>query len=173
MKKLIAGLVAVLVLAGAGFGGYYYVTSTPEYELKETVEDVQIAGLDGLREHVTDEVWDKVELVNTLTENPLVVSLMGMFDATEGIQEIKEHAEEIQWEVLDVMKSKRAAKVKLGFNYQDEITGNVELNMVKVDGKWKISGIDMPTVDNLFDGLTDDVHENLPEELEIGNDIGA
>ena len=73
MKKLIAGLVAVLVLDGDGFGGYYYVTSTPEYELKETVEDVQIAGLDGLREHVTDEVWDKVELVNTLTENPLVV----------------------------------------------------------------------------------------------------
>ena len=51
---------------------------------------------------------------------------------------------ECEWTIRDVMKGSETSKAVVGFNYQDSMTGTIELKMIKEDKLWKIDGLEMP-----------------------------
>ena len=40
---------------------------------------------------------------------------------------------ECDWTIKDVMKGSETSKAIVGFNYQDEMTGTIEMTMIKED----------------------------------------
>lgn len=153
MKKIFTFIVTLVIVACLGIGGFFfYKRTTPEYALYQAAKAVETSGINGLEDYVTADAWETIEMVTDIADNPFVAGLLGMFSGTEELQTLKNNISEIKWSVKDVLKGKTESKVKLGFDYHGEITGTIELNMVKVDGNWKISGIGMPSIDKLPSG---------------------
>lgn len=151
MKKLISFLVIVVLLVALGGGGYLaYQTTTPEYALKKTMDDVNANGLDGLETHVTSDIWKGIQQIKSLSENSWVSMILSSVSDKTKIDTLVSKISEVQWTVEDVMKGKQKAEVVLGFNYQDQLTGKINVVMIP-DGKtWVISGIDDPALEKFF-----------------------
>ena len=45
------------------------------------------------------------------------------------------------------MKGSETSKAVIGFNYQDMMTGSIELTMIKEDKTWKIDSLALPVFD--------------------------
>ncbi len=67
---------------------------------------------------------------------------------------------ECDWTIKDVMKGSETSKAIVGFNYQDEMTGTIEMTMIKEDSIWKIDSLAMPK----FDKITLPEIETKPSE---------
>jgi len=150
MKKafLIAiSIVALIAVTIIGIG--VYVTNTPEYALKEMIDDVNASGMDGLYPHLTGEARAIIDAVSSVTENSIFNTIVGFISQSEYVGVLKSEIQEIQWEVDDVLKSKDNASVILSFNYDDKLVGTIELSMVREDGEWKIDGLEFPEFDKI------------------------
>lgn len=143
MKKAILITIPVLVLiATAIIGMGYYVTSTPEYALKETIEDVHDSGIEGLYPHLTSKARTTIDAVSSVTGNNILNTILGFTGQSEYVSVLKSEIQEIQWSLSDVLKSKENASVILSFNYDDKLVGTIELSMVREDGEWKIDELE-------------------------------
>ena len=140
----IAALIAVTII---GMG--VYVSNTPEYALKEMIDDVNASGMDGLYPHLTGEARATIDAVSSVTGNSIFNTIVGFISQSEYVSVLKSEIQEIQWEVDDVLKSKDNASVILSFNYDDKLVGTIELSMVREDGEWKIDGLEFPEFDKI------------------------
>lgn len=140
----IAALIAVTII---GMG--VYASNTPEYALKEMIDDVNASGMDGLYPHLTGEARATIDAVSSVTGNSIFNTIVGFISQSEYVSVLKYEIQEIQWEVDDVLKSKDNASVILSFNYDDKLVGTIELSMVREDGEWKIDGLEFPEFDKI------------------------
>lgn len=150
MKKtflITTSIVALIAATIIGMG--VYVTNTPEYALKEMIDDVNASGMDGLYPHLTGEARTTIDAVSSVTENNIFNTIVGFIGQSEYVGVLKSEIQEIQWEVDDVLKSKDNASVILSFNYDDKLVGTIELSMVREDGEWKIDGLEFPEFDKI------------------------
>ena len=148
-KALLITISIVALLAATSIGMGVYVTNTPEYALKEMIDDVNASGMDGLYPHLTGEARATIDTVASVTENSIFNTIVGFISQSEYVGVLKSEIQEIQWEVDDVLKSKDNASVILSFNYDDKLVGSIELSMVKEDGEWKIDGLEFPEFDKI------------------------
>ena len=150
MKKaflVTISIVALIAVTIIGMG--VYVTNTPEYALKEMIDDVNASGMDGLYPHLTGEARATIDAVSSVTGNSIFNTIVGFISQSEYVSVLKSEIQEIQWEVDDVLKSKDNASVILSFNYDDKLVGTIELSMVREDGEWKIDGLEFPEFDKM------------------------
>ena len=150
MKKaflVTISIVALIAVTIIGMG--VYVTNTPEYALKEMIDDVNASGMDGLYPHLTGEARATIDAVSSVTGNSIFNTIVGFISQSEYVSVLKSEIQEIQWEVDDVLKSKDNASVILSFNYDDKLVGTIELSMVREDGEWKIDGLEFPKFDKI------------------------
>lgn len=150
MKKaflVTISIVALIAVTIIGMG--VYVTNTPEYALKEMIDDVNASGMDGLYPHLTGEARATIDAVSSVTGNSIFNTIVGFISQSEYVSVLKSEIQEIQWEVDDVLKSKDNASVILSFNYDDKLVGTIELSMVREDGEWKIDGLEFPEFDKI------------------------
>lgn len=168
MKKVLTVIAVILVLAVLlGGGALWAVLNSPQYALAQIAEDVQRDGLDGLDPHLTNdarETLDKVEnikekitsLPQELSEkNKILGLILSAVDVGSYVEdyvdnyvgELTSKLEDMQWSLGDVLTNYKKAVVTLNFNYEGEITGSIDLKMVRTDGEWKISGIGLPSFD--------------------------
>lgn len=151
MKKVLKGLLVLVLVALIGSGSYvYYMTTTPEFALTMAIADVRKNGMDGLKKHLTEDTRQQVEWAMDQVDNSFLSGLLSSVIDKEQIAELKTKMAEIDWEVKDVLKGKQSAEAQMGFNYKDQVKGTINIEMSKPDGKWKISGIEMPSFDKLF-----------------------
>ena len=54
---------------------------------------------------------------------------------------------ECEWVIKDVMKGSASSKAIVGFDYQDKMTGTIELTMIKENEIWKIDSLAIPKFD--------------------------
>ena len=54
---------------------------------------------------------------------------------------------ECDWTIGDVMKGSETSKAVICFDYQDKMTGSIELTMIKEGDIWKIDSLAMPNFD--------------------------
>lgn len=150
MKKaflVTISIVALIAVTIIGMG--VYVSNTPEYALKEMIDDVNASGMDGLYPHLTGEARATIDTVSSVTGNSIFNTIVGFISQSEYVSVLKSEIQEIQWEVDDVLKSKDNASVILSFNYDDKLVGTIELSMVREDGEWKIDGLEFPEFDKI------------------------
>lgn len=150
MKKaflVTISIVALIAVTIIGMG--VYITNTPEYALKEMIDDVNASGMDGLYPHLTGEARATIDAVSSVTGNGIFNTIVGFISQSEYVSVLKSEIQEIQWEVDDVLKSKDNASVILSFNYDDKLVGTIELSMVREDGEWKIDGLEFPEFDKI------------------------
>lgn len=140
-------IVALIAVTIIGMG--VYVTNTPEYALKEMIDDVNASGMDGLYPHLTGEARATIDAVSSVTGNSIFNTIVGFISQSEYVSVLKSEIQEIQWEVDDVLKSKDNTSVILSFNYDDKLVGTIELSMVREDGEWKIDGLEFPEFDKI------------------------
>ena len=145
MKKaflITISIVALIAITIIGMG--VYVTNTPEYALKEMIDDVNASGMDGLYPHLTGEARATIDAVSSVTENSIFNTIVGFISQSEYVGVLKSEIQEIQWEVDDVLKSKENAAVVLSFNYEDKLIGTIEISMIREEGEWKVDSIEFP-----------------------------
>ena len=150
MKKaflITISIVALIAITIIGMG--VYVTNTPEYALKEMIDDVNASGMDGLYPHLTGEARATIDAVSSVTENSFFNTIVGFISQSEYVGVLKSEIQEIQWEVDDVLKSKENAAVVLSFNYEDKLIGTIEISMIREEGEWKIDGLEFPEFDKI------------------------
>ena len=148
-KTLLITISIVSLISSIIIGIGIYVTNTPEYALKEIIDDVKVSGLDGLYPHLTGEAREKMDAVSSIAENDIFNSIIGFVGQGEYVRVLKSEIQEVQWNVSDVLKSKENAAVILLFNYEDKLIGTIELEMFKENGEWKIDGLELPEFDKI------------------------
>lgn len=145
MKKALFITISIVALIAATIIGMgIYVTNTPEYALKEMIDDVNASGMDGLYPHLTGEARATVDAVSSVTENNIFNTIVGFIGQSEYAGVLKSEIQEIKWEVDDVLKSKENAAVVLFFNYEDKLIGTIEISMIREEGEWKVDSIEFP-----------------------------
>lgn len=150
MKKAFLVTISIVALIAVTIIGMsVYVTNTPEYALKEMIDDVNASGMDGLYPHLTGEARATIDAVSSVTGNSIFNTIVGFISQSEYVSVLKSEIQEIQWEVDDVLKSKDNTSVILSFNYDDKLVGTIELSMVREDGEWKIDGLEFPEFDKI------------------------
>ena len=81
IKKVIIAVISILLIAGLAAGGYiFYKTTTPEYALYQTVQDIRESGMDGLKAHLTSNAREKADRVTEWSDNAIVSGLSGEND---------------------------------------------------------------------------------------------
>lgn len=150
MKKvLLITLSIVVLIAVALISIGFYITNTPEYALKEMIDDVTVSGMDGLHPHLTGEARETIDAVSSVTDNALFNTIVDLIGQSEYVGILKSEIKEIQWGVSEVLKNKGNASVTLSFNYEDKLVGTIELSMVREDGDWKIDELEFPKFDKI------------------------
>ena len=147
MKKeaLIAAIIFLLfaVVAGAVIS----IRNSPEYALLTIAKEVETSGVDGLKPYLTGEVLETVEHIDTLSENKVIGAISSILNAEYYVDLLKTELAQVKWELNDIQKSSGQAQISLGFNYEEKLTGTVDVTMVRENRAWKISEISLPELD--------------------------
>ena len=145
MKKVLYFVVPIIVIiisVGVYFG--VSVINSPEYALMQIAKDVEESGVDGLMPHLTEEAQETVSSITSITENKLVNSILNFLGKDDYTNILKSNLQDVEWNLDNVLEGNNRADVVLGFNYNEKLTGTIEINMIKDNGDWKISGLELP-----------------------------
>lgn len=144
-KALIAAIIFLLLVVV--FGAVISIRNSPEYALLTIAREVEASGVEGLKPYLTGEVLEKVEQIETLTENKVVGAISSILNAEHYMERLKTELAKVEWELDDIRKSSGQARISLGFNYEEKLIGTVDFTMVRDNGAWKISEISLPELD--------------------------
>jgi hypothetical protein len=175
MKKTLIVLVIVLVLLALAVGGAaLFFFNSPQYAMMTILKDVKADGLEGLEPHLTGDAAEIVEKVTSISGNPLFATILGLFVQNEYLDILKSELHNVNWNVEDILKSSKRAQVVLSFDYQGEITGSINISMIRTKDGWKIDGVNSPKIDGFnFDDLDLSILEkSLSKDTEISEDKG-
>ena len=122
---------------------------SPETALENAFDDMKESGLDGLKKHLTANALKTVESLESISGRPEVSLFTTALMGGNAVSFLLEKLSECDWSIKDVMKGSESSKAIVGFDYQDKMTGTIELTLIKEDGKWKIDGLAMPKFEKL------------------------
>ncbi|MBQ6359659.1 MAG: hypothetical protein IJJ25_00730 [Lachnospiraceae bacterium] len=122
---------------------------SPEYALNNTIEDIKASGLDGLKKHLTANALKNVQSMEAIASRPEIALFTSALMGGNAVGVFLEKLSECEWTIRDVMKGSTSSKAILSFDYQDMMTGTLELTMIKEDKIWKIDGLAMPKFEKL------------------------
>ncbi|MBE6935818.1 MAG: hypothetical protein E7458_04880 [Ruminococcaceae bacterium] len=143
MKKALMILLVILLAAAIlAAAAYLYLLHSPEYALKCTIDDVRTAGMEGLRPHLTEELADKMERVSAIGENKLIGGILSALTDSDLAKRLLSELQQVEWSLGDVLKNPRRARATICFSHAPHFSGSFDLLMQRIDGVWKISGID-------------------------------
>lgn len=146
MKKARYVIVAISILLIGIFVFFgISILNSPEYALMQIADDIEENGIEGIMPHLTDDAKKTVSTIISITENELINSIFSLTQNDDFTNILKSNLKDIEWSLEEVLKNKEKADVVLGVNYNDKISGTIEIKMVRENGDWKISGLDLPT----------------------------
>lgn len=148
MKK---GIIAVVILLiGIGIGVIVYGKwNSPERALVETILDVHNDGIDGLEKHLTEENIELLEGIQSISEDSILSGLLTAASTDFIVQFLKSKLSEVDWSLVEIMQGKKYAEAVIGFQYKDMLSGTIGIKMEKIKGKWLISGIGNPSIEEV------------------------
>lgn len=145
MKKIVISITALFLLVCVAGGGFLmFRHRSVEYALTQIYKDVKESGITGLEEHLTENSREFVEKVTEWSEHPLVAGALLFSSQYEEVSFLKSQIKEIAWTVEDLLKGKKRTDVVIGFNYQEQVVGTVDVILIYVDREWKIDSISVP-----------------------------
>jgi hypothetical protein len=126
---------------------------SPEYVLKNAIEDMRLSGLDGLKPYLTSNALKTIDTVSTISSGvDVLTGSLGMFMSQSGSGNasvpsagfLLDKLSELDWVIMDVLKGSDSAKGVLGFTYQDKVEGTVEVTLIREDKEWRIDTLNKP-----------------------------
>ena len=120
---------------------------SPEYALNNVLVDMRESGLDGLKKHLTANARKTVEGFEKVSGRPEVSFISSSILGDNAVSILLDKLSDCEWTVKDVMKGDETSKAILGFNFEDNMAGTIELTMIKEDEVWKIDKLGMPKFD--------------------------
>ena len=114
---------------------------SPEHALNNALDDVKKSGLDGLKKHLTSNAVKNIQNIESVN------SLTSVFTGGNALGVLLEKLSEFDWTVIEVLKGSGSSRAIVGFDYEDSVTGTIELTMIKEDKIWKIDSLAMPKFD--------------------------
>lgn len=150
MKKMFIVL-AVLVTLVSVVSGFVVVNilNSPEYALKQIVDDVRESGVKGLKPHLTGEAKKAFDYIIGISDNSILNSVISAFGIDEYTDILISEMSEINWSLDDVLRNSDKANIYLGFNYKDKLIGTIVLTMIHEDNSWKICEVGFPSFDKI------------------------
>ena len=88
-----------------------------------------------------------VEGFESISNAPGISQLTTAFMGGNAVSVFLDKLAECNWTTKDVMKGSETSKAIVGFNYKDQMTGTIEMKMIKEDKVWKIDDLSMPKFD--------------------------
>lgn len=142
MKKILVGLLVVLVVAGAGAGIYYQ--NSPYKVLYEFKKAVDEENYEEALEYVEPELREDIKTAATFGGAALgLIAKINSDIPTEVISKLSEGASSVKWEITDIGKeSSREHYVSLEGDYGGEEKIILDLIIEKISGKWYIAGVE-------------------------------
>ena len=140
----------LLLLAVVGTAAVFAVRGSPEYALWTMAKDVRADGFEGLKPHLTGdalELAEKLDGISQGKDSKVMDALFSVLDLDGIVQTLKDELTQIRWSLDDVERSAHTAEFSLDFNYDNKLTGEVELDMIRENGVWKISDIEISDLD--------------------------
>lgn len=126
---------------------------SPEYVLKNAIEDMGLSGLDGLKPYLTSNALKTIDTVSTITSGvDMLTGGLGLFMSQSGSGNasapsagfLLDKLSELDWVIMDVLKGSDSAKGVVGFTYQDKVEGTVEVTLIREDKEWRIDTLNKP-----------------------------
>lgn len=125
---------------------------SPEHALNNTIDDIKESGLDGLKKHLTSNALKTVENAEAVSGNLGIAMITTYVVGGNAMSVLLDKLSECDWTVKEVMKGSETSKAVVGFNYQDKMTGTIELTMVREEKVWKIDKLSSPKFDKVSVG---------------------
>lgn len=149
IKKVIIAVISILLIAVLAAGGYiFYKTTTPEYALYQTMQDIRESGMDGLKAHLTSNAREKADRVTEWSDNAIVSGLLSLITQQEDISGLLQSGlSDMTWTLQGVTKEGQQAAVAVDFDYQGKMTGSLNITMLREERQWKIDGVEVENVD--------------------------
>ena len=122
---------------------------SPEYALNNAFEDMNRSGLDGLKKHLTSNAFKSIQSLEAISNRPEISLFTTAFLGGSAVSVLLDKLSECEWTIVEVMKGSESSKAIIGFDYQDKMTGTIELTMIKESKKWKIDSLAMPKFDKI------------------------
>lgn len=120
------------------------ILNSPEYALMQIADDIEENGIEGIMTHLTDDAKKTVSTIISVTDSKFINSIFQLTQNEDFTDVLISNLKEIEWSLCEVLKSKEKADVVLEFNYNDKLSGTIEIKMFRENGDWKISGIGLP-----------------------------
>ena len=126
---------------------------SPEYVLKNAIEDMGLSGLDGLKPYLTSNALKSIDTVLKFSNGvDLFTGGLGVLMSQSGsgnisgasVRFLLDKLSELDWVIMDVLKGSDNAKGVVGFTYEDKVDGTVEVTMIREDKEWRIDTLNMP-----------------------------
>ena len=131
---------------------------SPEYVLKNAIEDMKLSGLDGLKPYLTSNALKSIDTVLKFSNGvDLFTGGLGVLMSQSGsgnisgasVRFLLDKLSELDWVIMDVLKGSDSAKGVVGFTYEDKVDGTVEVTMIREDKEWRIDTLNMPKFSKL------------------------
>ena len=126
---------------------------SPEYVLKNAIEDMRLSGLDGLKPYLTANALKTIDTVLKFSSGvDLFTGGLGVLMGQSGsgntsgasVRFLLDKLAELDWVIMDVLKGSDSAKGVLGFSYEDKVDGTIEVTLIKEDKEWRIDTLNTP-----------------------------
>ena len=107
---------------------------------------------DGLKPYLTAKALKKVDLVQTVSAG---MSLFTSSSSESGedshslIRFLIDKLSECDWSVKDIVKDSDNAKAVIGFKYEEQLAGTIDILMIKEDKEWRIDNLIIPHFDKI------------------------
>lgn len=129
---------------------------SPEYVLKNAIEDIKKMGFDGLKPYLTVEGSKKAEYLLSVSGGiDMFTSMAFMFRHKAGGHRtsfkgtLNEKMKEFDYTVKDLLKGSSSAKAIVAFEHEDGTKGTMEFTMIKENEEWKINDMSTPRFEKL------------------------
>ena len=144
-RKAVIILAAVLVI-GVIAGGWLIVRSLPEYALYEMSCEIRRDGIDAVDSHLTEALRKPYRKIMDAVYSPLakLVKVIGSSGNSE-IAKIVDQFSSLEWNLKGVERGSGSATATLSVGGED-FSGNVDLLMKRIGGKWLIDNISLPGI---------------------------
>ncbi len=156
-KSSVIALCVILSIAVIIGGVVMYITGMPEYAMLKMAVRVSESGYDGLKPSMSETAKNKIEPILNVAESKLlqhIISLLPGKDVDDDF--ILEYLEEIDWTYIDILKNSKRAVIRLGFSHDSDLSGVIDIELIKLDGEWLINDFGNLKIDD-WQAVFDDI----------------
>ena len=149
-KKVIAIVLAAVVLISVGIGAYLWIhVGSPGNTLKKIVSEVQKDGIKAVEPHLTDSMKKAYDTIYGITQSPLVQLLSRVDEVRKVLDALDANSRDWTAELDNIKTTGSNSSITLHIT-GGSFSGNINVEMKRENGQWLISDVSIPVANWVF-----------------------